>query len=121
MTYVPYESRDITTTEHATERMLEGKLVYRKLVTHSGNLTANATTTVAHGISGHTKVVNIYGSVNCDGGQKFPLQMKGLTTGSTFQIQAHCDATNLNVSIGAGWTGAGNVLSDIWAVIEYVK
>lgn len=121
MTYVPSNLTKITTSEHPTGEHVEGKAIYRKMVKQSGNLTAGASNNVAHGISSFSKIVGCYGTILRSSGTTIPLEWHDRTTGTNFQVQVWVDATNVVLSLGAAWSGAGNVLSDAWIILEYLK
>lgn len=121
MSYTPYPTVDVTTTEHFTGEYVEGKAIHRKLVKQSGNMTASATTTFAHGISGLTKVVAMYGTILRSNGSTIQLDWHDRTTGTAFHIRTFINGSDISIELGSGWSGAGNVLSDAWVVIEYLK
>lgn len=121
MSYVPYHNRDLTTSEQWTGEMVENKPIWRKLVKQSGNLTHNAVNNVAHGVTGMTKVLRIGGTILRSNGQTIPTVWHDRTTGTAFHIRCYIDGSNIAVELGTGWTGAGNVLSDAWLILEYLK
>lgn len=125
MTYFPNDFaivEDITTTEQATGRTVDGAATYTKLIKQSGNLSVG-TTNVAHGITGLTKVVRTYAVAQrvtaIQGTEQvvFPF----LSSTVSFLASVHFDSTNLIIRLGTGWAGTNNVLSDLWAAIEYLK
>lgn len=119
MSYIPW-SPHIRTTENTTGDFLEGKAVYRKMVKHSGNL-STGTNNIAHGISGLTKVVGCYGTVLRSNGTTYPMPSWNDRAVSNFNYYTQLDGTNIIITVGTAWTGAGNVLSDPWIIIEYLK
>lgn len=125
MTYFPDDFaivEDVTTTEQATGRTVDGAATYTKLVKQSGNL-STGTTNVAHGISGLTKIVRCHAvaqrSTDIQGTEQVVFPFVSAT--STFNASVHFDATNLIIRLGTGWMGTNNVLSNLWAVVEYLK
>lgn len=121
MSYTPYPTLDVLTTEHFTGEYVEGKAIHRKLVKQSGNLTHSSVNTFAHGITGLTKVVGMYGTINRSSGTTIQLDWHDRTTGTAFHIRTYISGSNIAIELGTGWTGSGNVLSDAWVVIEYLK
>lgn len=122
MVYVPRMNHNLTTSELPTDEMVEGKLIYRKVVKHSGSLTAGAANSFAHGISGLTKVVGLWGTViRGTSGQTLPIMFHNVGSGSSFHYSCHVDSTNIVMTLDTAWTGASHTLQDPWFVIEYLK
>lgn len=119
MTYYPHSLTSISTTAQPTGDHVNGKPVYRKIVKHTGNLTISTANAVAHGISSFSKILRIEGTMLRSNGATLPLEWHD-RTGTNFQSRVYADATNVYIDIAAAWTGAGNVLSDPWIVIDYV-
>ncbi len=120
MTYFPAPLTSITTTAQATGDYVDGKPVFRKIVKQSGNLTQNAANNVAHSISSFTKIVRLDGTIKRSSGTTIPLQWHDRAAASNFQVITHADATNIIITLGSAWTGAGNVLSDAWIIVDYI-
>lgn len=121
MTYFPAVTHDLSTTEHLTGEFIEGKRVYRKLVKHSGSMTASSTTSIAHGITGITKVVGCWGTLLRSNGATYPLVFHPGGIFAAPHFGTHVTATDIVITLGTAWTGTGNVLSDAWVVLEYLK
>lgn len=119
MTYYPHSLTSISTTAQNTGDHVNGKPVYRKIVKQSGNLTQGADNNIAHGISSFSKILRLEGTVKRSSGTTIPLEWHDRTA-TNFQLRVFADATNIILGVGSGWTGAGNVLSDAWIVIDYV-
>jgi len=119
MTYKPF-SHNLTTSETPTGRKLNDAVLYTKIVKVAGTI-ATGSSSAAHGITGLARLVTMRVSIERSNGQVLfiPLTHTGLS--STFHIGAFVDGTNINFQVGTGWTGAGNVLSDAWVVLEYTK
>lgn len=120
MTYLPQVLTSIQTTARPTGDYVEGKPVYRKIVKHSGNLTASSANNVAHGISSFSKIVGCRGTILRSSGTTIPLDWHDRTTETAFHVTTWVDATNIIITLGSGWSGAGNVLSDPWIILDYV-
>ena len=120
MTYAPLTRdawRRISTTEQLSGRSVDGAPTYIKLVKNTGAL-GTGNISFAHGIAGLTRVVRLFGGVHDAGSQHIPVPFPGITN---FQINIrYFNGTNLQAEIGTGWT-AGNALSDLWVIIEYLK
>lgn len=122
MVYIPRINHNLTTSEQSTGEMVEGKLIYRKVVKHSGSLTAGTTNNIAHGISSFSKIVGLWGTViRGTSGQTLPLNFHNVGTGSNFHYMAHVDATNIVLTLDTAWTTATHTLQDPWIVVEYLK
>ena len=118
MTYVPHSLTSISTTAQPTGDVVNGKSVWRKIVKHTGNL-STGTNNIAHGISSFSKILRLEGTVKRSNGATIPLEFHDKAQ-NTFQLRVYADATNIIFGVGASWTGAGNVLSDPWIVVDYV-
>lgn len=120
MTYIPKVNHDISTTETPTGEMVEGKMIYRKLVKHSGTLSGSAANSFAHGISSFSKIVGMWGTV-VHASFTYPILYHNPVVGeATFHFVTYIDATDITLVTGSAWT-AGNALSDPWVVVEYLK
>lgn len=119
MSYLPLFDHDINTAETPTGETVERKLVYRKLIKQSGNLSLGSNT-VAHGAT-FVKLVRLSATIERSDGSTISIPWNDKFTGSGFHIAAYVDATNINLDLGSAWTGAGNVLSDAWLLFEYTK
>tara|TARA_R110002094_G_scaffold220250_1_gene192783 strand:+ start:23206 stop:23571 length:366 start_codon:yes stop_codon:yes gene_type:complete len=121
MSYFPNTfDHDINTTETATDEIIEDRLVYRVLVKHSGAMTASATTSVAHGVT-FDKLIRITMTIERDDGTTISFPWNHQNSGSTLHLGCTVDGTNVDIHLGAGWTGANNLLTDAWIIMEYLK
>lgn len=118
MSYIPTVVTSIGTTGRPTGEYVEGKPVYRKIVKHSGNLSTGANN-IAHSISSFSKILRLEGTILRSNGATIPLEWHDKATGSNFHVTVWADATNIVITLGTAWSGAGNVLSDPWVIIDY--
>jgi hypothetical protein len=75
---------------------IDGKTIYRKVITSSGNISTDDAST-----------------------QQIPLPYP--SDSATTLIISFADDTNVAVNVGTFWTGAGNTLSDPIFILEYTK
>ncbi len=110
---------DHATTEKQVGSTDDGnETLYEKLVQTSGNL-GTGSQNIAHGISNLDRVVEAEVWALRDNGAKVPFPFTSATAG--FIVSLQVDATNIVLNVGASWTGAGNTLSDVWALLRYTK
>lgn len=124
MTYAPRGTlgfETITTTEALSGRTIDGVASYVKLVKSAGSLTNGASNNFAHGISGMTRLVSVFVSVEDQTPQWIPV-VGGYNSasGSLFGLSVSVDATNVIVDVGSAWA-ATNLLENFWVVLEYLK
>jgi hypothetical protein len=120
MTYIPTVATSIQTTAKPTGDYVEGKPVFRKIVKHTGSLTAGGANNIAHGISSFSKILRMEGTILRSSGTTIPLDWHDRVGATNFHVTTWADATDIIITLGAAWSGAGNVLSDPWVIIEYV-
>ncbi len=110
----------ITTTEQLSGRLFDGAATYVKLVKQSGAL-GTGDVTIAHGISGMTRLIVLHVGVEDASPQWMPVTLGTLSSGgSVFGLSASCNGTNVILHIGTAWA-AGNALSNAWCILEYLK
>lgn len=102
-----------STTETATNRKWLGSTIYRKVIDF-GVLPDTNIKSVAHGITGIDQVVHLYGWADNGAGLVFPLTNADSNAGGS--VKLHIDATNVNITTGADWTGSTSHI-----VVEYTK
>jgi hypothetical protein len=111
---------DMSTTEQQTNRTyIDGKPIFQKTIQRAGNLGVGGTN-IAHGITGLDRVVFMLGDVLRSNGGRFMVPFVDPATQFLVGLQ-YVDGTNLSIKLGAGWTGVGNVLSDLNLTIWYTK
>lgn len=101
-----------------TERVVgefDGEDYFQIVVKQVGAL-GTGSVTIAHGITGFDRCVEIGAFAVTAGGTSVHIPYAG----STNDIAMTVDATNINLAIGASWT-AGNALQDAWFILRYVK
>lgn len=107
-------------TNNNIDKPLQFRQSYRK-VFPIGTIAAGVTLTTAHGITGITQFVAIYGtaitaaSVNPNG-KYIPIPYVSATTDVTFQVQIYANDTNFYIVNGAG---ADNIVSGT-IVLEFL-
>ncbi len=99
-----------STTEIAThKRWIDGKVIYRKVI-DVGALPNNTTNTVAHGITGVDKILEIYGSAT-NGIATRPLPYPSNVASDTILINT--DTTVISITTGFNWSAyTGKVVLD---------
>lgn len=106
-------------TEVSSGRSVGGQPTFFKVVASAGALPASTTTLVAHGIAPLIRVITAAGVCLRDNGSFIP--MPNGDSSDTFAVVVQVDATNVLLFVGSAWTGAGNLLSAPWIVLEYTK
>jgi hypothetical protein len=112
---------DYSTTEHKTGRKwIDGKDVYRKVITASGNMSTGLTN-YAHSITGLDRMIEVSGHALRDDAKTQQVPIPYPNDSATTLIIIVPDDTNIAVNVGSFWTGAGNTLSEPRFVVEYTK
>lgn len=115
---------DQSLTEQETNRTyIDGKPIFQKTIQRAGNLSTGATS-IAHGITGLDRVVFMLGDVLRSNGGRFMVPFvdpTNITTNNFLVGLQYLDGTNIRITLGTGWTGVGNVLSDVNITIWYTK
>ena len=115
------DSIDYSETEHNTgRRWIDGKIIYRKVITASGNI-ATGYTAYAHNITGLDRMIEVSGFCLSDDVDSKQISLPYPYLDATALILLIPDDTNIGISVGAYWTGAGTTLSEPRIVIEYTK
>ena len=101
-------------------RSIGGKPTFLKRVTAAGNI-GTGMQDFAHGITGLDEVYSAEIILDRDNGtERVPVPFNSGT--DTFDINHnYVDDTNIRISVGTSWTGAGNTLSEFRCILEYSK
>lgn len=112
--------QQVTTSEQLSGRSFDGAPTYIKLVKQSGALGTGTNITIAHGISGMTRLLRI--DVGMEDSLEWLCAPLGIRSvgGNAFALSVRADGTNVILDIGTSWT-AGTALSNCWAILEYLK
>ena len=105
-----------TTPEKTGRKWHDGKEIWRVMVLTAGAV-ASGLTNHAHGIASIDRVVKFWGHLKRDDvdNGNYPIDYGQLGA----EVISNVDDTNLVIAMNAVYTGAGNTLSDLEAVIEY--
>ncbi|MCB1173613.1 MAG: hypothetical protein KDK39_08615 [Leptospiraceae bacterium] len=104
------------TSEVVTDQVwIDGKPIYRKVV-NTGALPNNTTNNIAHGITGMSNVIRIYGFAKTAASQYIPMPYPTSSGGGSLTLDA--DTTNINIfTNSAGFIG----YTTSYVVLEYTK
>lgn len=103
-----------STTEQVTgDRWIDGKPIYRKTI-NFGAMPNATTKSVAHGISGLSAIINIYGWAT--NGTNYITVPRG-APGSNNSIESYADGANLMCVVSVNWSG----YSSSYITLEYTK
>jgi hypothetical protein len=108
-----------TTTEQATGRSVDGSATYIKLVKIAGAISTGESDH-AHGVTGMTRLLNIYGGVSVADGRELPFPGSAAGAGTALCVRGFGTTNDIRITIGTAWT-SGAALSDLWMVLEYTK
>jgi hypothetical protein len=99
---------------------IDGKTIYRKVITSSGNISTGLTN-YAHSITGLARILTFAGHAIRDDASTQQIPLPYPSDSATTLIISFADDTNVAVNVGTFWTGAGNTLSDPIFILEYTK
>jgi len=106
-----------TTTQDTGRKWIDGKTIWRKVVSSVGAVTAGSTQTFAHSIASIDRVVGFEGHMTRDDASSSHYPINYAQLGA--EISATVNDTNLSIFLNSAYTGAGNVLSDPQFIIDY--
>jgi hypothetical protein len=106
--------------EVASGREIGGVATYIKMIKRTGDLSTGLTS-VAHGITGLIKMYSCRGVTLRDSADDSHILLANSDENPTAVNNLATDDTNILITIGTVWTGAGNVLSEALIFMEYTK
>jgi hypothetical protein len=106
-----------TTAQKTGEKWIDGKDIWRKVISSTGAVTAGSVQNFAHSISSYDRIVRLEGHVVRDdtGTSQYPVNYP---QGSA-EIHCNIDDTNIQLFLNSAYTGVGNTLSDPQFIIDY--
>jgi hypothetical protein len=101
----------------------DGKIIYQKTILKASMNNGGTTTSVAHGITGLSELIDLFGTLQRSNGDQLKLNFS--SGGANIGIQVLVQSVNIDITPGSFWnaTGAGgsDALSDAVITLLYTK
>lgn len=109
-----------TAARDTGRKWIDGKAIWRKVITASGNI-ATGYTNYAHNITSEDRIISLHGICLRDDAANQQILLTTASISETIGINTFFDETYITIEVGSAWTGAGSTLSDPIFVLEYTK
>ena len=110
----------VSGVEVASGRKIGGVSTFLKMIKRTGALSVGANTQ-AHSITGLIKMYRLWGVALRDSVGNDSVLLANADVNVTAVNNLVSDDTNIIMTIGTVWTGAGSILSDALIFMEYTK